>query len=55
MTDAGKCKGLYKAPPPSDDDFDFAEDFKENSSEDVSSEYSKNLGGKRTFHREGRT
>ena len=51
MTDAGKCKGHQTVRAPSNDDFDYTE----YGSEEVPSTYSKHLGGKRAFDRNGRT
>ena len=51
MTDAGKCKGLRMLPAFSNDDIDSIED----GSEEVPSIYSKHLGGKRAFDRDGLT
>lgn len=49
MTDAGKCKGRHSVPAFSDDDLDSIED----GSEEVQAIYSKHLGGKRAFDRNG--
>ena len=49
MTDAGRCKGLHTGPVPSDDSLDSLED----GPEEVPSIFSKHLGGKRAFDRDG--